>query len=129
MAFENKRGVIEQCLLLLLLFMGFAARIYPLNAVAINPDEQRVLHQTLYKPFVNVLSITTLHYFPEHTFANILIWLSHKLGWQPFLLRWPAVLFGVLTLALLYRFTKKNTRSIPCFGCHFFAGFFNLSFG
>jgi hypothetical protein len=119
----SKRPVMRQGLILLLIVIGFAIRVYALNDVAINPDEQRIISQIFAKSFGNVLSVTTLHGFPEHTFANILIWFSRKLGWQPFLLRWPAVLFGVLTLTLIYKITKKVLDSTYAMASAFLLAF------
>jgi hypothetical protein len=97
----------RQGLILLLIVIGFAIRVYALNDVPINPDEKNVTRYFLNVPFSDLINSTTRYGFPEHIFANILIWSSHKLGWQPFLLRWPAVLFGVLSLVFVYRITQK----------------------
>ena len=86
--------------LLIIILIGFAIRIYALNDLTMTPDDRNVINGFLEIPFRDVFTITTQHGFPEHTFANLLIWWANKLGWQLFILRWPGVWFGVLTLAV-----------------------------
>ncbi|HXV99474.1 MAG TPA: glycosyltransferase family 39 protein, partial [Anaerolineae bacterium] len=94
-------------LLLLLIMIGFALRVYLLNDVTLSPDERNVTNEFLEIPLSDLLQTTTRHGFPEHLFAGILIWASYRLGWQLFILRWPGILFSVLTLAVIYKLTKK----------------------
>jgi hypothetical protein len=93
--------------LLIIILIGFAIRIYALNDLTMTPDDRNVINGFLEIPFRDVFTITTQHGFPEHTFANLLIWWANKLGWQLFILRWPGVWFGVLTLAVTYRIIQK----------------------
>ena len=86
---------------------GFATRIYLLNEVTLSPDERNVTNEFLRIPLLTLLTTTTKHGFPEHLFAGILIWFSYRLGWQLFILRWPGIVFSVLTLAVTYKLTKK----------------------
>ncbi|MBE7554731.1 MAG: glycosyltransferase family 39 protein [Anaerolineales bacterium] len=90
-----------------LILIGFAIRISFLNDISVSPDERNVIDKFLPVSFGELLTITTMHGFPEHAFANIFIWLSNQVGGQVFILRWQAVVFAVLTLAVTYKAVQK----------------------
>jgi uncharacterized membrane protein len=95
-------------LLLLIILLGFALRVYLLNDVVLSPDERNVTNEFLRIPLDELLQATTRHGFPEHIFAGIFIWFAYNyLGWQLFLLRWPGIIFSVLTLPAIYSLTRK----------------------
>ncbi|MFN8456213.1 MAG: glycosyltransferase family 39 protein [Anaerolineae bacterium] len=101
----------HKVLVLLLLLVGLAARVYLANEVSLSPDERNVTNKFLDIPFQNVFTITTLHGFPEHAFANLLIWTADKVGKQIYILRWPGIVFGVLALAMTYKLTRHMLGS------------------
>ncbi len=90
-----------------LILIGFAVRIGLLNDISVSPDERNVINKFLPVSFGDLLTITTMHGFPEHAFANIFIWLSNQLGGQVFILRWQAVVFAILSLAMTYKIVHK----------------------
>lgn len=100
-------GFSRKVLVFLLLMAGLAVRVYLANEVSLSPDERNVTNKFLDIPFQDVFTITTLHGFPEHAFANLLIWTADKIGQQIYMLRWPGIVFGVLTLAMTYKLTQK----------------------
>ncbi len=96
---------------LLLLLFGLAARVYLANEVSLSPDERNVTNKFLDIPLQSVFTITTLHGFPEHAFANLLIWAADKVGKQIYMLRWPGIVFGVLALAMTYKLARRMLGS------------------
>ena len=96
----------RQIIIIALLLVGFAIRLYPANEVGISPDDRNVINNFLDLPLPKLLTATTHHNFPENMLANLFIWTANKLGWQLLILRWPGIIFSCLALAAMYRLTR-----------------------
>jgi|GEM_PF-5886025 len=98
---------VKQIIVISLLLLGFAIRVYPANDVGISPDDRNVINNFLDLPLPELLTATTHHNFPENILANLFIWVANKIGWQLLILRWPGIIFSCLALAMIHRFTRQ----------------------
>jgi hypothetical protein len=90
-------------LFLILLLLAFIPRVFGLNDVPINNDEQLVAARYMGRPILEPLLV---YYVGSHIFPTFLARLATEiLGQNIFALHWPSAMMATLSLPLLYKLT------------------------
>ncbi len=88
-------------------------RLYMVEHTRLWPDELYVSRQHLSQPFWHSVQSYQLNSHLTYMLAG---WFMAQLGWDTFLLRWPAVVAAVLTVPLLYvlgtRFFNRRVGAV-----------------
>ena len=93
-------------LLLLIILLAFALRLYQLDKESLWMDEAFSVHHAQEKDLLSLLTfVSTTEAAPPGHYLLLHYWIA-LFGSSEFSLRFPSVLFGVLSLALLFKIVK-----------------------
>ena len=98
MAKNYRRFCFDNTVLLVITLLAFALRLRLLEDLSLLDDESHSLTLYIQQPVQNIFT----HYTPgNHWLATAVGHLMAKVGPHRFLVRWPAVLFGTLSIPLI----------------------------
>ena len=96
----NQVRFVRNGIILVLLLFAFALRVYKVNSVPLSLDE--ILTISRYVP-LSVVDIFATHHSNNQPLASVLAHLFSPQADHLFLMRWPMIMIGVLTLLFVYR--------------------------